>query len=834
MKPRNPTSKMDQKRNDTNANTTTRTSTPIVAFDFPCSYLGHPRPIQSSRSSSRLLGTLKPPIREHLQGNSSNNSIDAQQTPSHSNGAYSLLSCPRQTVDGISSETILESEKGVASLKSDTNNHPVDIRDRDINALAVEIWFTPLLQEAINDETEIPLLPILSIAEPLVSMGESQGTTNTDPCERTQLMIGQRGEFLELVYRDHYEYLPDSFLEFDDDFFQHQNEVPSPQYSCRILRLTQWKLGEESGDRDDEETPEAVQGLHHIIVAWKKSGSVLQVFGNGKSIVSIDLLSGDDDIEVNNDSDFMRQWDPTYRLQVFSKSSHWSNASESTITSFNDVNDDNLLFSGAIHGVALFQQVLDEEAIKVMYDTGVEKRSDPFHTFFEDPQNPFEPLFLEATPIFATLDENKSDDDVSIRGVAVTQGNSTIISVGAEKTSNLTTALWDVLVEILELPKYGELIYNKTKESSEGPKNYATAHVGDNFLLEEGELRTNLEYRHLELDYFSVPKHSYNGTVLPMSKLPTESFSYRLIAVKKTGEETNLDVPDPSSVLLGSSEAIRQQVTIVHKNHPPVLVGLPNEVVQPEWQPSGIGSRPWAMLGANIVLNDEKDHDIDRVRLDVWAERGTLTIDLDDSDIRACAEITDCSNPMPTGLGGEWICSGKNDRNLTLFATPTDISRILSNLKYNAFNWGTSDSIVLLIHDGSGGLCPGKSTNIHAVDIEECFSITAMVEVPPMSRTEGGPSTGSIWKEHRAWWISLVVFLAILSMTCCCAIACWRRLRRIKKLNDIAVSDVERSPVVLASPEQGFPSSLPITEEDRRRAAISLNQRNRKKDEFAV
>ena len=111
----------------------------------------------------------------------------------------------------------------------------------------------------------------------------------------------------------------------------------------------------------------------------------MEVFGNGQSIISIDLLSEDEDIQVDTDSDFMRFWDPTHRLQVFSDSSHW-----------NGVSGINYMFPGAIHEVSLFQHVLDEEIAQTLYRVGVEKRKDPFHSFFQDPNNPFAALEYDS------------------------------------------------------------------------------------------------------------------------------------------------------------------------------------------------------------------------------------------------------------------------------------------------------------------------------------------------------------------------------------------------------------------------------------------------------
>ena len=858
-------------------------ASPFLSYEFPCSYLGNPLPIQSALPFAAL-GALLPPVVTPLENTSdtninininsnisninsvvaaaSNTNYTENTEHEHKNDPSSSpwwLSCPRRTIDGIASATILESENNVTSL-IDSN-----ATDTITRGLAVEVWFTPsaaaLQLEGNEAEEEQPLLPIVSIATPVserTSEALHHNDGRQDPCDGTQLSIGQRGEYLELRYRDHYEYLPDRIIEYDDDddyanFFDVTNP-PIPQYSCRVLQLTQWKLGDDDSEKG---RMGAVQGLHHLVVAWKRAGSVLQVFGNGNLVLDIDLLPGVEKFETNIYADFLRHWDRSFRLQVFSDSPRWSdtrveatnNATEEISTNETDTDsgfnipgwfknmigtnnttetdtgnnetdtdsdsnntNDKAVFPGAIHKIALYKQGLKEDTVKTLYDVGVEKREDPLEAFLQDPNNPFEPLRLNALSASSSLEE-ESNLDGPFPGILLTQGSSAPISVGASEDSNITNALWDVLVELVDLPKYGSLVYYYNETN-------ITARVGDRFLIEEGMLRTQLEYRNLQEDYFSVPKHSYHGAVLPMADLPGESFSYRLIATKKIRGKMLL-VDDFASILvvLGESEPVRQELTIVHKNHPPALVGVPEEVLQPEWQPSGMGARPWATLGSNVVLNDEMDHDIDRVRLDLWAYEGTLTIDLEITLIQAIAEITACSNPKPTTglLGGDWVCDGINDRNMTLMATPTDISIILSNLKYNALHWDRSDSVVLRIHDG----CPEENDYQQQMTTirDECFSIVTSVEVPPLSKPVGGPSERNLWRDHKWFWISLVVFLIIISTCCCCAISCWKRCRKIKKLNDIAVADdCGHHDVVLASPDDGFPSSLEITEKDRRAA----------------
>jgi len=213
-------------------------------------------------------------------------------------------------------------------------------------------------------------------------------------------------------------------------------------------------------------------------------------------------------------------------------------------------------------------------------------------------------------------------------------------------------------------------------------------------------------------DYFSVPTHSYNGTAFPFNDFPGESFSYRLVAVRKGNHEHNHNAEHANTiqgvpVLLGQSDSIRQELLIIHRNHPSTLQGLPEQIIQPERQSSGIGDFPVGTLGNNVVLLDQADYDIDRVRVQIWAHNGSITIDLEDDVKEAMTiEITDCHMPSlhPVSLTRSSstnsssplseaspaspfaaytkICDGRNDRNMTFLATPTDVSKILANIRY--------------------------------------------------------------------------------------------------------------------------------------------------------
>uniref|UniRef100_A0A7S4EME1 Uncharacterized protein n=1 Tax=Pseudo-nitzschia australis TaxID=44445 RepID=A0A7S4EME1_9STRA len=831
------------------------TASPIVAYEFPCSYFGTPQPIASTLPSS-LLGQLLPPIQQQLQVNLANNNdrnknaTEAKASLNDSDGVggddgeennESKLSCLFRAVDGIASKTILQSEGSIADLRTQVleahNTTTSTEQQPTAPALAVEVWFTPILarQEGrVNDNGDVateyqlpPLLPIVSIAAPISNNTNNSSSSSSnhpiwgrDPCEGRQLVIGQRGEFLELYYRDYYEYLSDNFYDdWDDDDgnddymdydSNHLND--SSQYACRILRLTEWKLGEGREEHKGEATTadrdsNKVAKLHHLVVAWKESGSILQVFGNGNFIVDLDMLSAGGTLErANTNPDFLRSWDPSYRLQLFSDSRHWSGttietpevipttknngdgdgtSTQSNVKSNTDT-DTKSIFPGTIHRVALYSQDLDEENVNNLYHEGVKKREkDPSKTFFDDSGYTFEPLRLVASTITPAKEH-------SIMGASVVQGFSVAISVGGMDVSNSTTSLWDTMVEIVKIPLYGDLV---------GPEN-SIVRAGDRIPLAEGHARTGLIYQHVREDYFSVPRTSFHGTPLPNAGLPDESFSYRLIAVPKGNDNPE---SDREVVLLGRSETVRQELIILHRNHPPSLQGLPQEVVVPDWQSTASSARPWATLGNETVLSDEVDYDIDRVKIDLWTLNGTLTIDLEKQELRAIAEITNCANPSPPPEAGmDWICDGQKDRNMTFLATPSDVSRILSNVKYTSLHWNQRDTIFLKISDGNGAPCLGDDDR-HSLYFlpnttirDDCFQTIAGINVPAISFPEGQLSE-SYLANHTSWWSSLLVFFFVLFCACCCAGCCVMKFRRDKKLNNVAVEE-HNSPVILASP----------------------------------
>jgi hypothetical protein len=346
-------------------------------------------------------------------------------------------------------------------------------------------------------------------------------------------------------------------------------------------------------------------------------------------------------------------------------------------------------FAGSLHQMALYNQAMDAEQVSSLYDRGLQS----FHSELDER----EPLHLVAYSEPAEL----------------AQGRSSSFSIGGYNASSVD---WKIMAEITMLPQFGKLL------SAEGE----IQAPGFRIPLPWNATRTELMYRAWSEDFFTAPGFSYSGQDLAKH---SEYFTYRLIAV---------DVRDDEKVL-GWSEPVEQDLVVVHTNHPPSLL-VPNYATLPSKQPTDLGSRPMAFLDG-IELKDS-DQNIDRVRVDVWASNGTLTIP---DAFLPLADFESCARRSP------WACHGTGvaNRNMTFVAEPDDVSSILSNLEYNAFYWDQEDSIVIRIFDGSRGPClkeeehQGRFTkDIDFVDgpkvfhtlHQECYQIVTSIQVAAVAR----------------------------------------------------------------------------------------------------
>jgi hypothetical protein len=389
------------------------------------------------------------------------------------------------------------------------------------------------------------------------------------------------------------------------------------------------------------------------------------------------------------------------------------------------------VFEGTIHYVAMYDEPLDALAIESAHQEGL-NRLDEIHN---------QPVALVTSPS---------------KRVDLVQGRTgeTSFTVGG---FNASTPSYDVWVEVTTLPLFGNL---RTLQGLVNAPGYRIPLVGSS-------TSTPLFYQAWSQGYFNVPSSTFSGVRLD---LPTEAFTYRLVAMR--GDEQ-----------LGVSEPVTQTLRIVHVNHAPTL-HAPLSVTAPEEQPYGIGARPYAFV-EGLEIMDVDDRNIDRIRVDIWTRNGTLTIG---DEYRDLADFDSCSDRTYSS----WQChGGRGDaaRNMTFVAEPDAVALILENLQYDAFNWDTSDEIVVRIFDGSGGPCLDEQEHHQRFSTsddlfhpyytihEQCNLATATIFVPQMRK----PPTGNF--KDEGYFKSLfdldnfgtpdVIFWSCIGIIFCCCCFCF-------------------------------------------------------------
>lgn len=821
---------------------------PIVAYDFPCSHLSHgvPLPIVDS-------GLIDPaPKQDTVSSSSSSFSSTSPLGPLHRPASSTTpgtttpapaLSCPHHgAIDGVASTTLLESARTMGELLSSVTASAMAGPAVGPPTLAVEVWFTPATTTASSSVIEfVPILSIAAPVEPLRANTTTAGTT-TDPCQGIELVIGQRGHRVEVKYRDHLQYIEhyaeqlfdddddDGHDGADDDNLQHLQQH-RPASACRIVPVTDWDLSTTSDDNHanhNSSRPPPPPRLQQLVVVWQDYGARVQIYGNGDLLEDIDRLPPyvvmDDGVEDPNV--LLRSWDPEYRLQLFSnsqqdpiqlattttnsKTTKIDTDTATTVTNSTTTGADSApIFAGLIHRVALYNAGFDDENdVAVLFQEGMALRSNPCNYFFGPSSNT-----TKTIPLLASIPEPKITDmsprnntdslrTTTAEDLLVTQGEAVTISLGARESSNSSTAFWDVMVEFVQVPRYGHL---RPVALERRTTSFTRYHVGDQIRLPEGQTQ-------IELVYDSTTTGEED----------TDSFAYRLVALRKCDTE---DTNAHKSMELGWSNSVQQQIQILPRKHNFALQGLPEEILQPEHQPQDRDSLPYGTLGDIVLLLDEADYDIDRVCVLMWTEEGTLTIDLDDETMNDMTfDITDCKHstvgPNHNGLGSSiaqasppspFSNCGKTDGNMTIVATPTEVSKILSNIRYDANAWNqTESSISIRIFEGRGGNC-GASDNTHEYE----------VRIPRILRPEELGAT--YWLEAvlgEKWGVCLI---AICVLLCClpCISKYVRQYTKAKRKdtkldrNDVKHREQQGGPAEFDDYYGGLANSSSSTEEER-------------------
>eukprot|EP00934_Nitzschia_sp_Nitz4_P004987 Nitzschia sp. Nitz4//scaffold113_size70149//21396//23273//NITZ4_005946-RA/size70149-processed-gene-0.56-mRNA-1//1//CDS//3329533329//4977//frame0 len=403
-------------------------------------------------------------------------------------------------------------------------------------------------------------------------------------------------------------------------------------------------------------------------------------------------------------------------------------------------------FDGSVHSLALYTEPLPEQEIATLYEQGLDQLGAAWE----------QRTLLEITP--------------DMLPALLTQGKSSSFWVGGNANTKLTG--WTMYLEIHNLPLYGNL-----RMSEEG--RYIQS--GQRIPLDDAS-ELELWYRPQAEEFFNIPTNNYLGVNL---ERPNEYFTYQLLAVANHGAG--------DSMVIGQSEIVSHPLSLVHVNHA-LSLDAPLQVHVPKDQSSEIGKRPVAFL-TNIAVDDSLDYNVDRVRVDLWALNGTLTIS---DDLLHLIDFASCRGGERYEILGSrtnpsWSChgTGTGNRNMTFVAAPGHLSKILSSVQYDAFYWNQEDTITLRIFDGENGQCLSVKEHEKAyTDVgyyvstssPECFDFVRNITVPPVEMPDSEFSSvtgylralfdiGNFGLADAIFWIC---FFFILSYCCMVGRRCIR------------------------------------------------------------
>jgi hypothetical protein len=404
-----------------------------------------------------------------------------------------------------------------------------------------------------------------------------------------------------------------------------------------------------------------------------------------------------------------------------------------------------------MHKVAFYSQALGYEDVLDLFDASV-----PEYQFQEEEAE--EPIYLVAEP---------SPDAILVQG----RTEETPFVIGS---FNASTFRYDLSIEIVTLPSFGMLIH-------EGLPINAT-----NFRIAlDTKTSSPLTYGSFSDDYFNAPTTSFSGVPFNEESV-SESFEFRIVA---TIGDSDVAV----------SPSVTQDIHVVHLNRAPTLHAPLEALLVKEKYSDDARERPRFIID-EVQVRDVADHNIDRIRVDVWAVNGTLNLSeeyLDLADFESCS-----SRPFSV-----WQCfgDGLSNRNMTFLAEPDNVSLILKGLQYTSFFWGINDTVSVRIYDGSGGPCldelehqerngtldesPFDLFTVH----DGCFSALAEIQVAGFDRSDatiGSEDQGYLRRffDFDDFGLPDLVFwclLIMLMMACCFCCMCISRCLRLRGANVI-------------------------------------------------
>lgn len=622
------------------------------------------------------------------------------------------------TPDDTRIAPILESEQSIRQLQQQWVT-------QGATDLSVELWFSP------PAETMEQAAPIFTIGQTAQDASAVTGVVQYGSCEGYDVRISQLDTSrLEVSFRD-----------------------DGPFRACRTLSVD---IPPPNPLLDDSP-------LTQLIVVLGKQG--LSVYVNGQTIhekARIDFLGT------------LENWNPRYHMQLMSN--HL----------LGDMPDADF-YPGSIHQLSLYNSAVESQSASALYLGGLQaildaakpKTAPPLPAPTPAPITNPAPITQDSHPPTPSPVSNTIPPISNVPGIPVLvatpngmysmpQGQTTSFHMKLQGLSSISPndadGWWTLKMEVLSVTQFGILsLVDNSQKTTITAGELLDMKVSDEIDTDDipgapvpiPELRISVDYTLQATDYFNAPRVSSTGEDL--SVIP-ESFEYRILAIDNLTND-----------VLASSGTVRQAVHVRHVNQPSKLVTAMERHMDWSDEPyySMFGNRPLAQFSDRIVLQNPDDRKIDRVRVDVFATNGTLTLN---EEHRHLAEFESCRDRDYSS----WQCTGngKDNQIMTFLAYPSDVELIFQDMEYKGY-YNEPDEIVLRVFDGVGGDCLSQAEHAAFVDEDghrfssiydgQCRPAQLMFDLDPLD----GSSVPTV--EAGKHFPALVGFLLVfIGLICCC------------------------------------------------------------------
>ena len=625
------------------------------------------------------------------------------------------------TPDDTSIAPILESEQSIRQLQQEWIA-------QGATDLSVELWFSP----PAAAERMAQAAPIFTIGQTAQDAAAVTGVVQYGDCEGYDVRISQLDTSrLEVSFRD-----------------------DGPYRACRTLSV----------DIPPQNQLLVDSSLTQLIVVLGKEN--LSVYVNGQTIhekARIDFLGT------------LEKWNPRYHMQLMSN--HL----------VGDLPDADF-YPGSIHQLSLYKSAVEPQSASALYLGGLQtildaakpKTAPPLPAPTPAPVTNPAPTVQNNLPPTLSPVSNTIPPISGVPGIPVLvaapngmysmpQGQISSFPMKLQGLSSISPndadGWWNLKIEVLSVTQFGilSLVVDDSQKTTITAGELLDLKVSDETSTDDifgapvpiPELHISVDYTLQSTDYFNAPRVSSTGEDLTATP---EAFEYRILAIDNITND-----------VLASSGIVRQAVHVQHVNQPSNLVTAMERHMGWSDEPyySMFGNRPLAHFSDSIILQNPDDRNIDRVRVDVFATNGALTLN---EEHRHLAEFESCRDRDYSS----WQCTGngKDDQIMTFLAYPSDVELIFRDMEYKGY-YNEPDEIVLRVFDGVGGDCLDQAE--HAFFMDEggrrfssiydgqCRPAQLMFDLDPLD----GSSVPEV--EAGKHFPALVGFLLVfIGLICCC------------------------------------------------------------------